>query len=97
MHLRCSLFLFLIILFFSLRFWVAVRFQRLYFAQRFGRLASTDDLLLDSGLIAWAFHSDCQENLFDSILANDPSWQDMRSLGVGFWFTNAQSLRTRVC
>lgn len=84
--------------FFSpLRFWVAVRFQQLYFARRIGRLASTDELLVASDLIAWAFHSDCQENLFDSILPNDPCWQDMRSLGVGFWFNNAQSLRTRVC
>ncbi|XP_034708565.1 uncharacterized protein LOC117931671 isoform X3 [Vitis riparia] len=78
------------------RFWVAVRFQQLCFARRFGRLASTDELVVDSGLIAWAFHSDCQENLFGSILPNDPSWQEMRTLGVGFWFTNAQSLRTRM-
>ncbi|KAF8395669.1 hypothetical protein HHK36_019619 [Tetracentron sinense] len=76
-------------------FWVAVRFQRLYFLRRFGRLATMEELVVNSELIGWAFHSDCQENLFDSVLSNEPSWQEMRNFGVGFWFTNATQLRTR--
>ncbi|KAK9279962.1 hypothetical protein L1049_013646 [Liquidambar formosana] len=78
------------------RFWVGVRFQQLYFHRRFGRLASMEELVTDSGLIGWAFHSDCQENLFGSVLPNEPSWQEMRSMGVGFWFTNTTQLRTRM-
>ncbi|PPD89135.1 hypothetical protein GOBAR_DD13933 [Gossypium barbadense] len=77
------------------RFWVTLRFQQLLFLQRFGRSASLEDLVVDSGLIAWAFHSDCQETLFGSFLPNEPSWPAMRTLGVGFWFTNATQLRTR--
>ncbi|KAF8400247.1 hypothetical protein HHK36_013544 [Tetracentron sinense] len=77
------------------RFWVAVRFQRLYFLRRFGRLATMEELVVNSELIGWAFHSDCQENLFGYVLSNEPSWQEMRNFGVGFWFTNATQLRTR--
>ncbi|KAB2056480.1 hypothetical protein ES319_A11G105200v1 [Gossypium barbadense] len=78
------------------RFWVTLRFQQLLFLQRFGRSASLEDLVVDSGLIAWAFHSDCQETLFGSFLPNEPSWPAMQTLGIGFWFTNATQLRTRV-
>ncbi|KAJ4957335.1 hypothetical protein NE237_014118 [Protea cynaroides] len=78
------------------RFWVGLRFQQFYFLRRFGRPASAEDLVVDSGLIGWAFHSDCQENLFSSCLSNEPSWQEMRNLGVGFWFTNSTELRTRM-
>ncbi|XVF33142.1 hypothetical protein REPUB_Repub17cG0142900 [Reevesia pubescens] len=77
------------------RFWVTLRFQQLLFSQRFGRSASLEELVVDSGLIVWAFHSDCQETLFGSVLPNEPSWQEMQTLGVGFWFTNATLLRTR--
>ncbi|KAK2971720.1 hypothetical protein RJ640_004014 [Escallonia rubra] len=78
------------------RFWVAVRFQKLYFVRRFGRLPSVEDLVIDSELTAWAFHSDCQENLFNSLLSNEPSWQEMRNIGVGFWYTNATQLRLKM-
>lgn len=78
------------------RFWVAVRFQQLYFHRRFGRSASTEQLVVDSGLIGWAFQSDCQEILFGSVLSNESSWQEMRAMGVGFWFTNTTQLRTKM-
>lgn len=78
------------------RFWVTLRFQQLLFSQRFGRSASLEELVVDSELIVWAFHSDCQETLFGSVLPSDPSWQEMRTLGVGFWFTNATQLRTKL-
>ncbi|GLU00836.1 hypothetical protein SLE2022_181750 [Rubroshorea leprosula] len=78
------------------RFWVTIRFQQLHFSRRFGRSASLEELVIDSGLIAWASHSDCQESLFASILPNEPTWQEMRTLGVGFWFSNAIQLRTRM-
>ncbi|XP_057981006.1 uncharacterized protein LOC131166445 isoform X2 [Malania oleifera] len=78
------------------RFWVAIRFQQLYFHRKFGRLASMEELIVDSELIGWVFHSDYQEILFGSFLPNEPSWQEMRTLGVGFWFTNAAQLRTRM-
>lgn len=78
------------------RFWVAVRFQQLYCHRRFGSLESMEELHIDSSLFAWAFHSDCQDNLFSSVLPNEPSWQEMRNMGVGFWFTDATQLRTKV-
>lgn len=64
--------------------------------QRTGQFPSTEDLKIDSRLICWAFHSDCQENLFGSLLPNEPSWSDMRAIGFGFWFTDATQLRTKV-
>ncbi|TMW99714.1 hypothetical protein EJD97_002109 [Solanum chilense] len=78
------------------RFWVSVRFQQLYFVQRFGRLPSEGELVVNSGLIGWAFHSDCQENLFDSLLSKQPSWQEMRDMGVGLWYTSVAQLRLKM-
>ncbi|KAL5540048.1 hypothetical protein UlMin_042821 [Ulmus minor] len=78
------------------RFWVAFRFRQLYFFRRFSRPATVEELVTDSSLIIWAYHSDCQENLFGSVLPNEPSWPEMRKLGVGFWFTNTAQLRTKM-
>lgn len=78
------------------RFWVAVRFQQLYCVRRLGRPPSKGDLVINSSLIAWAFQSDCQESLFESLLNNDSSWDEMRTMGVGFWYTNQAQLRVKV-
>ncbi|XP_059312441.1 uncharacterized protein LOC132063754 isoform X1 [Lycium ferocissimum] len=78
------------------RFWVSVRFQQLYFVQRFGRLPSEGELVVYSGLIGWAFHSDCQDNLFDSLLSKQPSWQEMRDMGIGLWYTSVAQLRLKM-
>ncbi|KAI3818496.1 hypothetical protein L1987_12305 [Smallanthus sonchifolius] len=78
------------------RFWVAVRFQQLYCARRVGKLLSVGELTIDSALIAWAFHSDCQESLFESFLNNDSSWHEMRNVGIGFWYTNKSQLRVKM-
>lgn len=72
------------------------RFQQLYFLRKFGRSAVAEELVIDSSSIAWAFQSDCHDNLFSSLLPNEPSWLEMQSLGVGYWFTNAAGLRTKV-
>ncbi|KAJ6729607.1 RABCONNECTIN-3A [Salix viminalis] len=78
------------------RFWVSLRFQQLHFFRRFGRSPSVEELVGDSRLMSWALHSDCQENLFCYFLPNEPSWKEMQTLGVGFWFTNVAQLRTRM-
>ncbi|XP_020538564.1 uncharacterized protein LOC105642828 isoform X2 [Jatropha curcas] len=78
------------------RFWVALRFQQLHFSRSFGKLSSVEELIVDTSLMCWAFHSDCQEILLSSFLPNEPSWKEMQTLGVGFWFTNVAQLRTRV-
>ncbi|KAD7117001.1 hypothetical protein E3N88_04269 [Mikania micrantha] len=78
------------------RFWVAVRFQQLYCARRAGKLPSVEKLTIDSALIAWAFHSDCQESLFESFLNNESSWHEMRNMGIGFWYTNKSQLRVKM-
>ncbi|KAK9074295.1 hypothetical protein SSX86_006892 [Deinandra increscens subsp. villosa] len=78
------------------RFWVAVRFQQLYCARRVGKLPSVGELTIDSSLIAWAFHSDCQESLFESFFSNESSWHEMRNMGIGFWYTNKSQLRLKM-
>jgi len=78
------------------RFWVSLKFQQLHFFRSFGRSPSVEELVGDSRLMSWAFHSDCQENLLSSFLPNEPSWKEMQTLGVGFWFTNVAQLRARV-
>lgn len=78
------------------RFWVGVRYQHLYFLRKYGRSAAAEELVVDSALASWAFLSDCKENLYDSILSAEPSWLEMRNIGVGFWFTNTTQLRTKM-
>lgn len=55
-----------------------------------------EEFVASSGLIGWAFHSDCHDNLFDSLLSTESSWEEMRSLGVGFWYSNVGQLRVKV-
>ncbi|PKA53341.1 hypothetical protein AXF42_Ash010071 [Apostasia shenzhenica] len=78
------------------RFWVTMRFQHLHFLRKMGRVAAVEELAVDSRIVAWAFHSDCQDSLSNSILSTDPSWLEMRSFGMGFWFTNVLQLRPRI-
>ncbi|XP_061370355.1 uncharacterized protein LOC133313063 [Gastrolobium bilobum] len=78
------------------RFWVALRFQQLLFHRKFARAASLEELLVNSRLFVWAYHSDCLENLFGSVIPNEPSWQEMRALGMGFWYASIPQLRSRM-
>ncbi|XP_017233889.1 uncharacterized protein LOC108207949 isoform X2 [Daucus carota subsp. sativus] len=78
------------------RFWIAIRFQHLYFVRRFSRMPSKGELVVNSSMIGWAFHSDCQENLFDSLLPSESSWHEMRNIGVGYWYTSATQLRIKM-
>ncbi|XP_023540638.1 uncharacterized protein LOC111800941 isoform X1 [Cucurbita pepo subsp. pepo] len=78
------------------RYWIALRFQQQRFLRRDGRSASLEELTIDSRLIGWAYHSDCQQNLLDSVISKEPTWQEMRSLGVGIWFTDTTQLRARM-
>lgn len=78
------------------RFWVALRFKQLYLSRSSGKTAPMEELDIDSSMIAWAFHSESQENLSGSLLPNESSWQQMRSLGFGFWYSNVAQLRSRV-
>ncbi|KAK6158900.1 hypothetical protein DH2020_006214 [Rehmannia glutinosa] len=64
--------------------------------RRFSRLPSVEELVASSGLIGWAFHSDCHDNLFNSLLSTEPSREEMRSMGVGFWYINVAQLRVKV-
>ncbi|CAA7044358.1 unnamed protein product [Microthlaspi erraticum] len=78
------------------RFWVTLRFKQLYLARSSGETASMEELDIDSSMIGWAFHSESQENLSTSLLPNESSWQQMRSLGFGFWYSNVAQLRSRM-
>lgn len=78
------------------RFWVSIRFQCLLFHRKFGKQAAAEEFIIDSRLVAWAFQSDCQDNLLSSILSAEPSWLEMRNLGAGYWFSSASQLRTRM-
>ncbi|XP_020882701.1 uncharacterized protein LOC9318142 isoform X3 [Arabidopsis lyrata subsp. lyrata] len=78
------------------RFWVTLRFKQLFLARSSGKTASLEELDIDSSMIGWAFHSESQENLSGSLLPNEASWQQMRSLGFGFWYSNVAQLRSRM-
>ncbi|KAL8160052.1 hypothetical protein V2J09_001589 [Rumex salicifolius] len=78
------------------RFWCSVRLQQLICLRRLGRMPSTAEIDVNSRLIAWAFHSDCQDNLFNAVLPPEPSWRDMQSMGFGYWFTNAVQIRAKM-
>ncbi|XP_062213038.1 uncharacterized protein LOC133913785 [Phragmites australis] len=78
------------------RFWVAVQFQHHYALRRYGYLSSTEGCHVDSASIAWAFQSDCQDDLLNSVLPAEPTWPEMQKLGIGLWYTNVSQLRTRM-
>ncbi|ESW07263.1 hypothetical protein PHAVU_010G115000 [Phaseolus vulgaris] len=78
------------------RFWVALRFRQLHFLRKFGRAASFEELPVNSRLFVWAYHSDSLDNLFGSVMPNEPSWQEMHALGLGFWYANIPQLRARM-
>ena len=78
------------------RFWCAIRLQQLEFRNIYSRMPSTEELVVDSHMIGWAFHSDCQANLFSSVLLTEPTWEEMRKMGVGLWFSNPTDLRAKV-
>lgn len=59
--------------------------------------SSNEGCHVDSASIAWAFQSDCQEDLLNSVLPAEPTWPEMQKLGIGLWYTNVSQLRTRVC
>ncbi|XP_023639738.1 uncharacterized protein LOC17889449 isoform X2 [Capsella rubella] len=78
------------------RFWVTLRFKQLFLARSSGKTASLEELDIDSSMIGWAFHSESKEILSGSLLPNESSWQQMRSLGFGFWYSNVAQLRSRM-
>uniref|UniRef100_A0ACD5VM29 Uncharacterized protein n=1 Tax=Avena sativa TaxID=4498 RepID=A0ACD5VM29_AVESA len=78
------------------RFWIAVRFQRLYVLRRSGDPSSAEGCHVDSASIAWAFQSDCQDDLLNYILPAESTWSEMQTLGIGLWYTNVPQLRTRM-
>ncbi|KAG2290538.1 hypothetical protein Bca52824_050142 [Brassica carinata] len=78
------------------RFWITLRFKQLYLARSSGKPASKEELDIDSSMIGWAFHSESQENLSGSLLPIESSWQQMRSLGFGFWYSDVAQLRPRM-
>lgn len=78
------------------RFWVALRYQQLLFRRKFARAASVEEMIINSRLFVWAYHSDSVENLFGSVIPNEPSWQEMRALGMGFWYASIPQLRARM-
>ncbi|OIW02299.1 hypothetical protein TanjilG_11193 [Lupinus angustifolius] len=78
------------------RFWVALRYKQLLFHRKFTRAASFEELLVNSRLFVWAYHTDCLEDLFGSVIPSEPTWQEMRALGVGFWYTSVPQLRARM-
>ncbi|CAL1615577.1 unnamed protein product [Knipowitschia caucasica] len=45
---------------------------------------------------AWAFHSDAEEELLNMLPAlqkDEPSWSELRSMGVGWWLRSTNKLR----
>lgn len=55
-----------------------------------------DNSGLSSSHFAWAFHSVAEEELIKTLPAmqkGDPTWSELRAMGVGWWVRNAHSLR----
>ncbi|XP_066470085.1 dmX-like protein 1 [Tiliqua scincoides] len=51
---------------------------------------------LSSSHFAWAFHSVAEQELLSMLPAmqkNDPTWSELRAMGVGWWVRNIHSLR----
>ncbi|XP_077146958.1 dmX-like protein 1 isoform X1 [Ranitomeya variabilis] len=51
---------------------------------------------LSTGDFAWAFHSVAEEELLATLPAmqkGDPTWAELRAMGVGWWVRNTNSLR----
>ncbi|XP_015699102.1 uncharacterized protein LOC102707069 [Oryza brachyantha] len=78
------------------RFWVDVQFQRMYALRGSGDPSSAEAFHVDSTSIAWALQSECQDDLLNSVLPAEPTWAEMRNLGVGLWYTNVSQLRTKM-
>ncbi|CAL4963239.1 unnamed protein product [Urochloa decumbens] len=78
------------------RFWVAVQFQQHHALRRSGYSSSSEGFHVDSASIAWAFQSDCHDDLLNSVLPSEPTWPEMQKLGIGLWYTNVSQLRTRM-
>jgi len=74
-----------------------VQFRQLHALRRSGYSSSSEGFLVDSASIAWAFQSDCQDDLLNSVLPLEPTWSEMQKLGIGLWYTNVSQLRTWVC
>ena len=54
---------------------------------------------LSSAHITWALHSETETELLNSISGlqkGTPSWEELRTLGVGWWLKNAGALRVCV-
>ena len=56
--------------------------------------------LLSAGLstchYAWAFHSEAEEELLNMLPAlqkGEPTWPELRSMGVGWWLRSTDKLR----
>ncbi|OEL19860.1 DmX-like protein 1 [Dichanthelium oligosanthes] len=78
------------------RFWVAVQFRQLHALRRSGYSSSSEGFHVDSASISWAFQSDCQDDLLNSVLSLEPTWPEMQKLAIGLWYTNVSQLRTRM-
>lgn len=51
---------------------------------------------LSTSHFAWAFHSVAEEELLSMLPAvqkGDPTWSELRAMGVGWWVRNIHSLR----
>ncbi|EPS66383.1 hypothetical protein M569_08385, partial [Genlisea aurea] len=81
---------------FGRRFWVATKLRNLYYAQISNQSIQAKEMFVSSALINWAFHSDCHDVLFNSVLSKESSWEEMRRMGVGFWYTNVAELRVKI-
>ena len=51
---------------------------------------------LSSSKLVWAFHSETQEELLAMVpgmIRGEPSWNDLRQYGVGWWIKSNETLR----
>ncbi|KAI4369823.1 hypothetical protein MLD38_018227 [Melastoma candidum] len=78
------------------RFWIAVRYRQLHFQRKFAKVASLEELSVDSASVCWAFQSECQENILDAFLPKESTWQELRAMGFGLWFNDLTKIRPKM-
>lgn len=78
------------------RFWLGLHLSHCNQSRRARKDVCLEDLVIDSKAMAWALQSDCKTTLLDMCLLDQLSWPAMRSLGVGFWFTDIAQLRMKI-
>ncbi|XP_010632202.1 dmX-like protein 1 isoform X1 [Fukomys damarensis] len=80
----------------GLKFLLAVRLHTFLTTSLPGYRAQLLHQGLSTSHFAWAFHSVAEEELLNMLPAmqkNDPTWSELKAMGIGWWVRNTHNLR----